>query len=104
MNVAYVSKQLLVLKLLGGQLESWWPLIVKISSIPGYFRAFQYISVDFRMPGTIVCSRGRVKNLTAPRDRSRQKVLHADARFCQVAGFPFVGDSERDTVGRNIDV
>ena len=40
------------------------------------------------MPGTIVCSRGRVKNLIAPRERARQKVLYADARFCQVAGFP----------------
>ena len=40
------------------------------------------------MPGTIVCSRGRVKNLIAPRERARQKVLYADARFRQVAGFP----------------
>ena len=43
------------------------------------FRAFQRISRDFRMPGTIVCSRGRVKNLIAPCERTRQKVLYTEA-------------------------
>ena len=52
------------------------------------FRGFQSFSQDFRMPGSIVCSRGRVKNLMAPRERARQKVLHSDTRFRHVAGFP----------------
>ena len=57
--------------------------------ISAHFRGFQRILQDFRMPGTIVCSHGRVKNLIfAPCERARQKVLYADARFCQVAGFP----------------
>ena len=34
----------------------------------------QSISRDFRMPGSIVCSRGRAKNLMTPRERARQKV------------------------------
>ena len=33
---------LLVLKLMGGELESWWSLIVKISSIPVYFSTFRW--------------------------------------------------------------
>ena len=52
------------------------------------FTAFQRISRDFRMPGLTTCSRGRVKNLIAPCERACQKVLYADTRFCQVAGFP----------------
>ena len=56
--------------------------------ISAHFSGFQGISQDFRTPGTVSCSRGRVKNLSAPRERAYQKVLYADARFCQVAGFP----------------
>ena len=35
-----------------------------------------------------VAHRRRVKNLITPRERARQKVLHSDARFRHVAGFP----------------
>ena len=61
--------------------ENWWPLIVKFWRIFGVSQCF---SVDFRMPGSLVCFRSRVKNLMTPRDRARQKVLHSDVRFCQV--------------------
>ena len=57
-------------------------------SFSEHFRVFQSFSVDFRMPGSIVCSRGRAKNLMTPRERARQKVLHSDTRFRHVAGFP----------------
>ena len=55
----------------------------------GSFSAdFSVFSQDFRTPGSLVCSRGRVKNLMTPRERARQKVLHSDTRFHHVAGFP----------------
>ena len=65
--------------------ENLWSLIVKFWSI---FGVFGRISRDFRTPAANVCSRGRAKKLITPRKRARQKVLHSDARFCQVAGFP----------------
>ena len=49
---------------------------------------FQRFPVDFRVPGTKLCSSGRVKNMIILRQRARQKVLDSDARFHHVAGFP----------------
>ena len=52
-----------------------------------HFRIFHGIW-DFRVPESIVCSRGRAQNLMTPSERARQTVLHSDTRFHQVAGFP----------------
>ena len=60
-------------------------LVVANCEILKHFRGF---SQDFRVPGIKPCSGGRVKNLIIPRERARQKVLHSDARFRHVAGFP----------------
>ena len=57
-------------------------------NISELFGVFQRISRDFRMPGVTTCSSCRVKNMIAPRERARQKVLYTDVLFCQVAGFP----------------
>ena len=68
--------------------ENWWCLIVKFSRILGTFRCFSEHFTGFPHAGCHASHSSRVKNLMAPRERARQKVLYADARFCQVAGFP----------------
>ena len=50
--------------------ESRGELMVLNCEILKHFVTFQRISRDFRMPGSIVYSRARVKNLMTPRERA----------------------------------
>ena len=52
------------------------------------FESFSGFFTGFPNARDHVAHRRRVKNLIIPRERARQKVLHSDARFRNVAGFP----------------
>ena len=63
-------------------------LVVANCEVLRDFESFSAFFTGFPNARDNVAHRRRVKNLITPRERARQKVLHSDARFRQVAGFP----------------
>ena len=63
-------------------------LVVANCEVLTHFERFSAFFTAFPNARDHVAHRRRVKNLMTPRERARQKVLHSDARFRHVAGFP----------------
>ena len=63
-------------------------LVVANCEVLTHSRSFSGYFTGFPNARDHASHRRRVKNLITPRERARQKVLHSDARFRHVAGFP----------------